>query len=88
MSICRKNNWSNECEDMINNQINMELYASHYYNAMYAYFLSDSVGFPKVAEYFKKSANEETDHARQFIQYQNIRGGKVNEWYDRRVALY
>lgn len=77
MSICRKNNWSNECEEMVNNQINMELYASHYYNAMYAYFLSDSVGFPKVAEYFKKSADEETDHARQFIQYQNIRGGKV-----------
>lgn len=77
MSICRKNNWSVECENMVNDQINMELYASHYYNALYSYFLSDSVGFPKMADYFKKSSDEETEHARKFIEYQNIRGGTV-----------
>ena len=59
MSFCRLyNNWSESNEEKINKQINMELYASHYYNAMYAYFLSDSVGFPKVAEYFNIRFND------------------------------
>ena len=77
MSNCRMNNWSNECEEMLNNQINTELYASHTYNALYSYFLRDSVGFPNMATYFKKAADEETEHARKFIEYQNYRGGEV-----------
>jgi len=77
MSICRKNNWSESNEERINRQINLELYASHTYNALYAYFKSDSVGFTGLAEYFKKSADEELGHARKFMEYQNIRGGIV-----------
>tara|TARA_Y100000589_G_C27181725_1_gene641073 strand:- start:2255 stop:2782 length:528 start_codon:yes stop_codon:yes gene_type:complete len=77
-SYCRKNNWSTKLEELINKQINIELTASHTYNALYSYFLSDSVGFPGLASFFKKSADEETEHAREFIEYQNTRGGKVN----------
>ena len=77
-SYCRKNNWSSDLEELVNKQINMELRASHIYNALYSYFLSDSVGFPGLAGFFKKSADEEIEHAREFIEYQNIRGGKVN----------
>tara|TARA_B100000073_G_C23515615_1_gene485640 strand:+ start:108 stop:617 length:510 start_codon:yes stop_codon:yes gene_type:complete len=77
MSFCRKNNWSESNEEKINKQINLELYASHMYTALYSYFKSDSVGFPGIAEYFKKSADEELEHARKFIEYQNLRGGTV-----------
>tara|TARA_B100000925_G_scaffold291256_1_gene278698 strand:- start:2754 stop:3266 length:513 start_codon:yes stop_codon:yes gene_type:complete len=78
MSFCRLyNNWSESNEEKINKQINMELYASHMYNALYSYFKSDSIGFPGIAEFFKKSADEEMEHARQFMDYQITRGGKV-----------
>ena len=78
MSFCRLyNDWSQSNEEKINKQINMELYASHMYNALYSYFKSDSVGFPGIAEFFKKSADEEMEHARKFMDYQLIRGGSV-----------
>ena len=77
MSVSRKNNWSTSNEERINHQINLELYASHVYNSLYAYFRSNSVGFPGLAEYFKKAADEEKEHAQRFIEYQNIRGGLV-----------
>ena len=78
MSICRKNNWDQTLERLVNNQINLELKAFHYYNALYSYFMNDGVGFPGLANYFKKSADEELEHARKFIDYQNTRGGIVN----------
>lgn len=78
MSICRKNNWDGSLERLVNEQINLELKAFHYYNALYSYFMSDSVGFPGLAKYFKKCADEEIEHARKFIDYQNTRGGQVN----------
>ena len=77
MSYCRKGNWNENLENLINKQINMELFASHSYKSLYSYFKSDSVGFPGIAEFFKKSSDEEMEHAEKFIQYQNIRGGKV-----------
>ncbi len=77
MSYCRKANWDDKCERMINSQIAVEMQAFHTYNALYALFLSDSVGFPGAAEYFKTAADEELEHARKFIAYQNTRGGKV-----------
>ena len=77
MSRCRAGNWSKECEEHVNQQIGLELYAAHTYNAMHAYFARDSVGFPGAAEYFKKAADEELGHARAFMAYQNTRGGCV-----------
>ena len=77
-SNCRKNNWSLEDEKMINNQISIEMNAFHIYNFLYSHFSNDSVGFPGLASFFKKSSDEELEHARKFIDYQNIRGGKVS----------
>ena len=77
-SNCRKNNWSKEDECMINTQISIEMNAFHIYNFLYSHFSSDSVGFPGLANFFKKSSDEELEHARKFIDYQNIRGGKVS----------
>ena len=76
-SICRKDNWSQQDEILINKQINLELHAAHIYNSLYCYFQSDSIGFIGTAEFFKKSSDEENEHARKFMEYQNTRGGKV-----------
>ena len=70
-------NWSRECQNELNNQINIELDASQQYLSLYAYFNRDSVGLGNVANYFKKASEEERDHAMKFIDYQNMRGGKV-----------
>ena len=77
-SKCRKGNWSKDDECMINNQISIEFNAFHIYNFLYSHFSSDSVGFPGLANFFKKSSDEELEHARKFIDYQNTRGGKVS----------
>lgn len=77
-SHCRMNNWSSDNENLINKQINLELFASHSYTALSAFFLSDDVGFPGIAAYFKKASDEEMEHARAFIGYQTNRGGLVN----------
>ncbi len=77
MSYCRKNNLSDYIENMINHQINVELSAAHTYTALYAYFMNDQQGFPGFAKMFKHSSDDELQHARKFIEYQNIRGGNV-----------
>ena len=76
-SICRKENWTQEDENRINHQINMELSAFHFYNSLYGYFASDRIGFTGLAKYFKNAADEELEHSRKFMDYQNTRGGTV-----------
>jgi len=75
-SICRQN-YHEECEGYVNKQINMELYASYVYMSMAAYFDRDDVAFPGIHKFFKKSSEEEREHAGKFIRYQNKRGGRV-----------
>ena len=76
-SICRLNNWSDRCENILNEQINLEYWASLQYHTMFAYFDRDYVGLKNIAEFFNKSSHEEREHAHKFIKYQNMRGGKV-----------
>ncbi|KAB1728176.1 hypothetical protein FNE60_29960, partial [Klebsiella pneumoniae] len=76
LSRCRQN-FHEESEAAINKQINMELYASYVYLAMYAYFDRDDVALPGFAKYFKEMSQEEREHAEKFVQYQNKRGGRV-----------
>ena len=68
-------NLSKQCEDLLNKQINLELQAHYNYLILYSYFKKDSVAYFNVAKYFKKSSDEELEHATKFIDYQNIRGG-------------
>ena len=44
---------------------------------MWSYFDRSQVGLKKIAEFFKKSSDEEREHAHKLMEYQNIRGGKV-----------
>jgi ferritin heavy chain len=58
-------------------QINLELKASHIYLSMASYFARDNVALPGLHQFFKKSSEEEREHAEKLIDYQNKRGGKV-----------
>ncbi|TRY78395.1 hypothetical protein TCAL_08981 [Tigriopus californicus] len=75
-SVVRQN-YHTDSEASINKQINMELYASYTYTAMYAYFSRDDVALHGFAKFFRKNADEERDHAFKLIEYQNMRGGRV-----------
>lgn len=77
MSYCRMNNLSDNVMNMINNQISLELNASHIYTALYSFVSNDKQSYPGFAKFFKKSSQEELEHAYKFIDYLNSRGGDV-----------
>jgi ferritin heavy chain len=77
MPSCRLDNWDKKCEDVLNKQINLELWASYQYLAMWNYFDKSSVGLKNIAQFFKKSSEEEREHAQMLMEYQNKRGGLV-----------
>jgi ferritin heavy chain len=70
-------NYHEDSEGLVNRQINMELYASYVYTAMGHYFDRADVALKGHADYFKKQAEEEREHANKFMEYQNKRGGTI-----------
>ena len=91
-----RQNFSKACEEALNAQINAELSASYVYRSMAAHFDRDDVALHGFRDFFKKSAEEETEHAQEFIDYLNKRGGRVvlspivspkNEWTSALEAL-
>ena len=71
------NLWSPELEKATNYQINIEMLNFATYQKIAAIFNHVSVGYPKLSKFFTGEADEEIKHARMFIKYQNMRGGKV-----------
>ncbi|KAF9995580.1 hypothetical protein BGZ80_006941 [Entomortierella chlamydospora] len=76
MSALAKQNFASASEDSINNQISQELQASQVYLSLSAWAGSGQA-LPGLEKFFKKSAEEEREHAQKLIDYQNRRGGKV-----------
>merc|ERR1712228_495919 len=72
-----RQNYKEDCEALVNKQINMEMYASYVYMSMAYYFDRDDVAYSGFSEFFKKNSDEEREHGEKFIKYQNRRGGKV-----------
>jgi len=72
-----RQNFHEECEAVVNKQINMELYASYVYMSMSYYFARDDVAMMGFAKYFKEQSDEERGHAQKFMDYQNKRGGRI-----------
>jgi len=72
-----RQNFPEECEGLLNKQINLELYASYVYMSMAYYFDRDDVNFPGMHKFFKKSSDEEREHAEKLLKYQGMRGGKI-----------
>ncbi|KAI0218255.1 hypothetical protein L0F63_006298 [Massospora cicadina] len=76
-SALARQNFSAASEESLNQQINMEQRASLVYASMSAYFGRDDVALPGLEKFFKKSSEEESEHAFKLIKYQNMRGGRV-----------
>jgi len=72
-----RQNYHEECEALINKQINMEFYASYVYLSMSSFFNRDDQALHGFASFFKKSSNEEREHGMKLMEYQTKRGGKV-----------
>jgi len=72
-----RQNFHEDCESAINRQINMELYASYVYMSMAFYFDRDDIAFKNVKKYFLKASEEEREHGMKFMDYQNMRGGRI-----------
>lgn len=64
--------------NLINSQINQELAASYIYMSFYSYFGKTDTVYKGYQDFFKKSSEEEREHAMMFIDYVNMRGGVVN----------
>uniref|UniRef100_A0A1V1FTM1 Ferritin n=1 Tax=Reticulitermes speratus TaxID=60591 RepID=A0A1V1FTM1_9NEOP len=78
MSVSRvRQNFSSVCEEGVNKQINLELYASYVYMSMAFYFDRDDVALPGFHKFFKKMSDEEREHAEKLMKYQNKRGGRI-----------
>merc|ERR1711910_76769 len=72
-----RQNYHEECEALINKQINMEFYASCVYLSMASYFNRDDQALHGFASFFQKNSNEERDHGMKLMNYQSKRGGRV-----------
>lgn len=72
-----RQNYHADCEAGINKQINLELYASYVYQSMAFYFDRDDVALKGFSDFFKKSSEEEREHAEKLMKYQNKRGGRI-----------
>jgi len=72
-----RQNYDQECEAGVNKQINLELYASYVYLSMAYYFDRDDVALPGFFKFFKKSSDEEREHAQKLMKFQNERGGRI-----------
>ena len=73
-----RQNWSKQCENQLNSQINLELFASHQYLYLSSHFDRDDIALKQLSDYYMKASIEEREHANLFIEYQNKRGGIVN----------
>lgn len=72
-----RQNYHAESEAGVNKQINLELYASYVYQSMAFFFDRDDVALHNFSKFFKKSSEEEREHAEKFMTYQNKRGGRI-----------
>jgi len=72
-----RQNFHKDCEEAVNKQINIELYASYVYLCMAYHFDRDDVALQGLHRYFKKCSEEEREHALRFMDYLNKRGGRI-----------
>merc|ERR1712111_82873 len=72
-----RQNYHEDCEALINKQINMEFYASYVYLSMSSYFNRDDQALHGFAAHFKTESGEERAHGMKLMEYQTKRGGRV-----------
>merc|ERR1712233_291528 len=72
-----RQNYHEDCEALINKQINMEFYASYVYLSMSSWFNRDDQALHGFAAHFKNESGEERAHGMKLMEYQAKRGGRV-----------
>merc|ERR1712172_279589 len=72
-----RQNYHEDCEALINKQINMEFYASYVYLSMSSYFNRDDQALHGFAAHSKTESGEERAHGMKLMEYQTKRGGRV-----------
>merc|ERR1712119_27496 len=71
-----RQNYHEDCEALINKQINMEFYASYVYLSMSSYFNRDDQALHGFAGHFRKESDGEREHGMKLMEYQTKRGGR------------
>merc|ERR1711970_657652 len=71
-----RQNYHEDCEALINKQINMEFYASYVYLSMSSWFNRDDQALHGFAGHFKTESGEERAHGMKLMEYQTKRGGR------------
>merc|ERR1711934_1158994 len=71
-----RQNYHEDCEALINKQINIEFYASYVYLSMSSYFSRDDQALPGFAAHFAEESEEERGHGMKLMAYQSKRGGR------------
>merc|ERR1711955_157214 len=72
-----RQNYHEDCEALINKQINMEFYASYVYLSMSSWINRDDQALHGFAAHFKNESGEERAHGMKLMEYQTKRGGRV-----------
>ncbi|KAL3863392.1 hypothetical protein ACJMK2_005149 [Sinanodonta woodiana] len=70
-----KQNFDDDVNKKISEQIRLELQASYIYLAYSQYFSRADVALPAFAKYFEDASKEEREHATYLMDYLNKRGG-------------
>merc|ERR1712126_696742 len=72
-----RQNYHEECEALVNRQVNMELYASYVYLSLATYFTREDLAMGGFADFFSKTSANEWHHGAALMKYQTMRGGRV-----------
>jgi len=72
-----RENYTEDCENLINRHINLELNASYTYLFLSYHFDQDDVALKGFQEYYKKKSENVKCRAEKLISYQNKRGGRL-----------
>eukprot|EP00091_Calanus_sinicus_P020169 TRINITY_DN5377_c0_g1_i1.p1 TRINITY_DN5377_c0_g1~~TRINITY_DN5377_c0_g1_i1.p1 ORF type:complete len:213 (-),score=87.34 TRINITY_DN5377_c0_g1_i1:108-746(-) len=77
MNSTIRQNYHEDCEAMINKQINTEFYASYVYLSMSSYFNRSEQALHGFAKFFLERSENERTRGVNLMEYQAKRGGKV-----------
>merc|ERR1711890_55055 len=83
-----RQNYHEECEAMINKQINMEFYASYVYLSMGSYFNRQDQALHGFGKHFMGESEEERKHGIKLMEYQTKRGGRSSSRTSPNPALW
>jgi len=72
-----RQNFHQQSEVGVNKQINLELYASYVYQQLAYHFDRDDVALNGFKKFFKERSEEENENARELMEFQNKRGGRI-----------